>query len=332
MRSNARLYGFSGWWSTPAPGVVLGVLAIGLLVYLVSTDVFSSSMFASAEKPEPSRAGLVAVPTSPSTIRAYTLVTRDHFWNPQKGEFEFLYLPKESLATLKSQGKAEILQDMGQLIGRVLKHDKRPGYVFTEDDFLPKGTRPGLVAGIPPGRRGMRVDAERVFGLQGLQRGDRFDLVATIPLDPKGGKFGEVGGIYGPQVELQARLSNWEKQATVSVVVLDGMVVEPEGERVMDAAERGLTGASAGRSKPVREVVIAVAPAEVSRLTEALAVEAKLVCVPRSGRPTDQPEMAPPALRPRSPFVEGGGNRESFRMIETIHGSKREMVAAPGRP
>ena len=35
----------------------------------------------------------------------------------------------------------EMIIDFDQILGRVLQHDKPPGYVFTEKDFLEKGTR-----------------------------------------------------------------------------------------------------------------------------------------------------------------------------------------------
>src|SRR6266550_4471959 len=56
----------------------------------------------------------------------------------------------------------EMLLNISDIIGRVLDGDKKPGYVFTDADFLPRGTREGLVAGIPAGKRAIRISAERV--------------------------------------------------------------------------------------------------------------------------------------------------------------------------
>ena len=58
-----------------------------------------------------------------------------------------------------------MLVNVSDVIGRVLEHEKTPGYVFTEADFLPKGTREGIVAGIPAGKRAIRLSADRVDGL-----------------------------------------------------------------------------------------------------------------------------------------------------------------------
>ena len=64
-----------------------------------------------------------------------------------------------------------------------MAHDKAPGFVFTERDFLPKGTLPGLVAGIPPGKRALTLDAGKLRGIDLLQIGDHLDLLAAVPVD-----------------------------------------------------------------------------------------------------------------------------------------------------
>ncbi|MDZ4800023.1 MAG: hypothetical protein SGI92_17855 [Bryobacteraceae bacterium] len=325
MRPNQRGYGVRrGWWP-PGPALVTGVVLLVALGALWGTGILRPETFGWGEKKAPSRAGLIPVPTSAGPIPAYTKLTRDHLWNPKVGEFAMIYLPPASVSP-------EMIQDLGKIVGRVMDHDKPAGYVFTEADFLPKGTRPGLVAGIPPGKRAIRVDSEKVYGLQGLQRGDRFDLVSTIALDSKGGNSagGLGGGIYAQQMELQAKLNNWQKQATVSVVVLNGVVVDPVGTRVIPTTSNSLTQGSVTRTKPVQEVVIAIDPSEVARLTEAMAVDARIVCVPRSGRPEEEPSIAPAPSRPRSPYA-GEGGQGPMTTIETINGTKRDLVATPGQ-
>ncbi|MFN0102801.1 MAG: hypothetical protein ACKV2U_12005 [Bryobacteraceae bacterium] len=324
MRPNSRGYAARRSWWPPGAGIVAAGVVVFALVALWATGILRPERFGIGDKPAPSRAGLIAVPTSAGPIAAYTKLTRDHLWNPKVGEFSVVYLPPASVTP-------EMIRDMGKIVGRVMDHDKPAGYVFTEADFLPKGTRPGLVAGIPAGKRAIRVDAEKVYGLQGLMRGDRFDLMSTVALDPKGADsaIAASGGIYARQMELQAQLSNWKKQATVSVVVLNGVVVEPVGVRNVPTTSNSLTQGAVTRTKPVQEVVIAVAPNEVAALTEALAVDARIVCVPRSGRPEDEPSLAPAPSRPRNPYTQAAG--QQMTTIETINGTKRELVAAPGQ-
>src|SRR5262245_34312096 len=147
------------------------VLVVGALVALGVLDL---SRFRSQE---PSTAGLIAVPTPAMTIPAYTRVQRDHLWDRTRNRLAVIYLPPRAVTP-------EMLTNISQVIGRVLDHDKAAGYVFTQSDFLPPGTREGIVGGIPAGKRAIRIAAEKVAGLYGLRAGDRFDLLARCRSTP----------------------------------------------------------------------------------------------------------------------------------------------------
>lgn len=285
--------------------------------------------------PEPSTAGLVAVPTITRKVPAYTRLTRDHFWDVRNNRVTVIYLPPRAVTP-------EMLVRISDVIGRVLGHDKSPGYVFTETDFLPKGTREGIVAGIPAGKRALRISADKVDGLYGLHVGDRFDLLATMPIDAGQGGQVNFGGVYGQQLALQAKLSNWQKQATVRVLVQNAVIVEPMSIRGVPMMQSSLTDGAVSRTRPVQEVVIAINPDEVARLTEAMTVGARITTVPRSGRPDDAVDSKTPDLRPTSPFTGAGsgsfatGDSDSsergappFKVVETIMGRKRELTAVP---
>lgn len=122
----------------------------------------------------PSHAGMVAIPTPAREIPPYAKVTREYLLD-QQGNLSLMYLPPDAVTP-------QMYNQLGDILGRVTKKAKPPGYVFTEADFLPKGSRPGIVAAVAPGRRAMRIEADQVKGLYGLNIGDRFDLVATIPI------------------------------------------------------------------------------------------------------------------------------------------------------
>jgi hypothetical protein len=195
----------------------------------------------------------------------------------------------------------------------------------------------------------MRVDASKVNGLVGLLPGDRFDLVATIPIEIGTGGAApafKVGGVYGQQLALQNQLTNWQKQATVRILVQGGSVVQPMTNRQIPVNVNTLTQGLITRQKTVQEIVIAVSPDEVARLTEALAVNAEVSCVPRSGLPDDPENSVTPELQPWSPFVglisnttvpepgqeitsSGARNSAPLTAIESINGTKRDMIAAP---
>ena len=326
----------TGWGallrSAPPIAMVVATAAVAVFGLLWALGVINPG-----GTPPPSTAGLVPVPTPVRRIPAYTRVTRDHLWDPRNQRLSFVYLPPGSLTP-------EMLVNVSDVLGRVLDHEKAPGYVFTEDDFLPKGTREGLVGGIPAGKRAVRISGDRVDGLFGLNPGDRFDLLATLPIDGNrgGGQSLNFGGVYGQEMALEAHLSNWQKQATVRVMVQNAVIVEAMGVRGVPMSQSSLTEGSVTRMRPVQEAVIAINPEEVARLAEALAVDAKITAVPRSGRPDDRVDSPTPDLHPVSPFTNpesgrrfggasstGAGPDAPFKLVETIMGQKRELTAVP---
>lgn len=285
----------------------------------------------------PSHEGMVAVPTPAKEIPPYTKITRDHLVD-SSGKLSLLYLPPDAVTS-------QMYTQLGDVIGRVTRKPKPPGYVFTEADFLPKGSRDGLVAAVPPGKRAMRIEADQVKGLFGLHIGDRFDLVATIPIETKTGAKGlKIGGAYQEVLTLQAELTNWMKQATVRVLVQNGILIEPLTTRSVPVNVNTLTQGSVTRTKPVQEYVIAVDPQEVALLTQAIAVKAQINAVPRSGQPGDPEDSRTPDLQPWHPYGGLVGTGDSvgdafgkipkLTMVETIsgkqkHGLDRGILGVP---
>jgi Flp pilus assembly protein CpaB len=302
------------------------VVIVGTLMALGMLDM---SRFTSSE---PSTEGLVAIPTPAMQIPAYARVRRDHLWDRANNRLAVIYLPPRAVTK-------EMLVNISDVLGRVLDHQKDPGYVFTDSDFLPKGTREGIVAGIPAGKRAIRISADRVEGLYGLNAGDRFDLLATMPINASrgGAQSFNFAGPYSQELALQAQLSNWDKQATVRVIVQNAVIVEPMTTRGVPTLQTTLTDGAATRTRPVQEAVIAIDPGEVAPLTEAMAVEARLTTIPRSGRPDDPIDSRTPDRRPISPFATASGDEgavssddsESFRVVETIMGQRRSLTAVP---
>jgi len=316
--------GLSGLTGSQVPLLVVAAVLVLLAVAILTGAV----PWFSTPPPPPSTDGLVPVPTVGRRVSAYARVTRDDVWDTRNGRLAVVYLPPNSVTP-------EMLTRVQDVVGRVLSHDKQPGYVFTEADFLPKGSSEGLVGGIPPRQRAMRIPAERVQELHGLHLGDRFDLVATLPIDAgRNGASPSMGfsGPYGQQMALEARLSNWQKQATVRVLVQNGLIVQPMGPRVEEQVQASLGQGPSVRARAIQEAVIAVAPEEVARLTEAMVVQALITAVPRSGQP-EEDIVDTPDLQPSSPFSTLGGPADdgSFRTVETIMGRTREMAAVPRR-
>jgi hypothetical protein len=148
----------------------------------------------------------VAVPTPARAIPAYTRVTRDHLWDPKINRLAVVFLPPEAVTH-------EMLVKVPDVLGRVLNHEKLPGYVFTNADFMPAGTREGIVGGIPAGKRALRIPTDNVEGLFGLHAGDHFDLVATMPIAE--GRSGNQGSASGASTRNNSRSrpsSNWRNR------------------------------------------------------------------------------------------------------------------------
>ena len=276
--------------------------------------------------------GKVRVFISGRAIPAYSKIKRDDLWNPAKNTWAHSDVSED---LVEQRG---ILFDAKEIVGRVLAHDKAPGYAFTEKDFLPKGTRPGLSAGIPAGKRALRIDVEKVHGIVGLQPGDRFDMVSALAVDQSktaGLLADSYGGVFTEQLKRQAQMNNLP-QARVRVLVQNGIVVTPLQTRGVPTTNTSLTRGTSVRTLPVQEMVIALDPEEVAPFLEALSVEANITCLARSGRPDDPLDSVTPSSEPTPLlFGPGGLGRDSgggMSIIESIDDTKREFVPVPSAP
>lgn len=281
------------------------------------------------EKPWSPPVGKTPVPSAARPIAANAQVSLQDFYNTKTSQLTCQYIDPAKLGEDKED---PVITDLTKITGRVLKHPVQPGAVFRESDFLPAGTRPGLVAAIPPGYRGMRIELAKCRGLYNLQAGDSFDLVSTVPLEADASKdIRKIGGAYADRLAIEASFSNISKQATVKVIVQAGLIVEAVKTNEIPVTMASLTQGNRTNSKPIQEVVIAVHPEEVAPLTAAMAIDADLTVVPRSGRPDDPKDIKTPELHPRNPFTSADGKegQGSLTFVETIGGTNRELVPVP---
>lgn len=295
--------------------LVLGVAGVGLAVnYLWG---MRGDTTADAAPPP----GKIAVVLNPVRQAAYKRLRIEDLISPANRRLSTIFLDPDRLP----EG---VLVNPTEIVGRVLARPKPAGFVFTEKDFLPQGTRPGLSAGIPPGKRAMRIAVNNLIGLENLNVGDRFDLVATLPLSEGVLNTMTLAGVDARDLTaLDPSLVNWSKQATVDVIVQNGTLVSPMETRTIPVYTSSLTQGAITRTRPAQEVVIAVAPDEVARLTQAIAVGASVQAVIRSGHPDDPEDSVTPNLVPRSPL--GGGSTTAgggYSLMETITGNERRYV------
>ena len=112
------------------------------------------------------------------------------------------------------------------------------------------------------------------------------------------------------------------------MIVQNGVLVEAVKTRTMPIAVSTLTQGQVTRTRPIQEVVVAIDPLEVAPLTQAIATNADVQSVIRSGHPDDPADSVTPGARPRSP-LQGLGEDDGagFRMVEAIDGTGRRYIA-----
>lgn len=324
---------------------MLVLVAVGLLWVLIPlskgepipgplaflNELLPSSVFASEEEPPAGpAAGKVRVFISGRTIPAYSRIVRDDLWSSATNTWAYTDVDEDLVSS------AGIKVKMTDIVGRVLSHRKAPGYAFTEADFMPKGTRPGLSAGVPSGKRALRVAVDKVQGIVGLQPGDRFDMVAAVSIQtPRGTAQPALSGPFSSLVSQQSQAA--EPRARVRVLVQNGVVVSPLETRQIPITSSSLTSGTTSRTIPKQEMVIALAPEEVASFMEALSVGAEITCLARSGRPDDPEDSVTPSPEPEpspwSQFLPGGSaasGAASMAVVESITDKQRELIPVPG--
>jgi hypothetical protein len=282
--------------------LVGGVAAIGTIMMVgdMKLPFFNKTVEARDKKAE-DHAGKIPVPLSAKTITAYTQVTMESVWDT-KGQ-----KPKVAFLDPKQSEEMGFLTKVDDIVGRVMARDKEPNYAFKETDFLPKGTRPGPTAGLEPNTRGMWINVDKISGLRGLKRNDRFDLMAVKYAGAKSRNVSREAGINPALVAEQNEQGMWD--ASNRVLVQNAKIVVPFP----------LPGAApAARGK--EEVFIQVSDLEADPLTDALAVDAQIICFSRSSRPGAD-ESPLPTPEPPAP-VES---------IEVISGGKSSVHVVPPR-
>jgi len=275
--------------------------------------------------------GSVDVYCSPRTLPAYTKITREHLLT-ENGSSTIPVIKQAVETSGLYRADPEGTQ---RLLGRVLKREKKMYYAFSEADFLPKGTRPGPSAGIPPGQRGVWVDVSKVNGLAELMAGDLIDLVAATAETKKAELNTTVLGNLTDtvmQARLEAAASKAAKgSATSSWVVARGaQVITPIRSRPRPGAN-----AKRGSTETIDEIFLAMAPDDVAKLGQALAQKVTLLAAPRTNQPNAEPQEIADAMPAdataelRKALLGDDGTTGSFGMVEVIRGANRETVTVP---
>jgi hypothetical protein len=326
--------------------LLIGVVGGALLLHAAGV-VKLPFLTADAGPKAPDRTGQVRFWASGRNIPAYTKISRDDLWNPKRGGFAEVWLAKEAVTP-------DMLTDVKDIIDFVLKSDKPEGYIFTRDNFFPKGTRAGPTAGVPPGMRALRLRAAQLPGLHGLKQGDRFDVVMSVKVEIEepgekntNRKEGSPLLVDGPYAGLApgnmtpttpnapAPAARVQRQrADVRLIVRNGVIVTPVHERKEITKGGGLLRGATLQAVPIEEIVIAIAPEEVALLNEAITIGATLSVAMRSGQ-TGAPECDEGCIPDRIVEVETPPPGEEVavgprvRLVEVISGGKKKIIAIP---
>ena len=184
------------------------------------------------------------------------------------------------------------------LIGRVAADDISQGTTIDDAKLLPPDATPGIAGGTPSNRMAISVDAGTVKGITAMARGDRFDLMASVPFKP-----GEAFAALGASISVSS--------GAISQSQIDDRAkntVLAEGAIVVDPGEKTAT--------------IAVRPDEVAAITKAITLGTSIFALTRSGRSdTDTIPTTPGSSRLQSDPDPIGG----LTLIEEMVGGERRV-------
>lgn len=278
----------------------------------------------------PSREGRIAVPKSLANLNAFEKVTREDVYDRQLGDDSYFWLPKAQV-----DAHPEWITSIDQVVGRVMARDKRADFVFKESDFLPEGSRTGLIGGVPAGKQGFFLEVEKIPGLRFLKKGDRFDLHASLPEESKNSSA-EYGLLMGG---IKARGNKPIPLNGVRLLVQGGEMIALTTNRSMTTQGGLELTTTDGRGREIRNqkterVVIAIDPEEAVPLTQALGDELQIHMVAQSGQ-QDLVDRATDQLAGMIPVPAAAVEIKAFTRItardlaEPLNGELRQYYFKP---
>lgn len=206
----------------------------------------------------------------------------------QGGQVVFKTSEGQTLPLAMTRELGGVLLNPSEIIGRVVASDKSPNFAFKEESFLPKGTRPGLAAGIPVGMNAITIETSKISGLHGLKRADKVDLIAAVPREAWS-DFDPPSSRTSSRMAFVSKLRPDErKQTTAPRVVAEGVVVvRPVFQRAKAETSSTLTQGKRVQAIPVEETVLAIQPDDVAWVELAMQRDYPLMAVAQTSRPVE---------------------------------------------
>ena len=290
-------------------GLLALVAIIGVLLTLEltgKTDMGLKKFFSGGGEV---RAGNdIAVVLNSVALQPGQQVTKEALWNPQQGTFFHTYVDKDRVA------EKEYLADPGEVLGRVLRRPKAAGLAFTEADFLPMGSAPGITGLVPDGMSALSIPADRIPGLGLLGFADRFDLRMNVESDE------------GAQRVAREILEDRSYSSEQDRLRLASIVQGPE-PRLMAQAGAVLRPSNPAAIQRNEKIVVAVFPEDLNGLIAALDSKGDIYCSPRKKSPEGVYERV--EVIERDPMDEYAWVLEISREVEMIAGDQSEIHNVP---
>jgi hypothetical protein len=250
--------------------------------------------------------GMVVVPAAPKGLPAFEPLTRESLRNQETRREEWRLLDARTAAD------EHVLTDPQKLLGRILNKEKRQGEYFVEGDFLPPWVKPGLAARVPPGKCAVVIPLAKRELQQKSEPSQSSDANHKTNGEPQLVEVQEQT-VDGSHIDI---LAARPLQFGSNVVVVSGGSTLANRMRVTPVVHDGIL-----LHQTSLDVVLAVDPAEVAPLEEALAGHAVLRMVLHSGQVPD------PSKEPSVAGFDGSGGAST---IEALVGSKREIYVFGG--
>ncbi|RCS54466.1 hypothetical protein DTL42_04810 [Bremerella cremea] len=300
--------------TTPVEEVVLAVHErdVPTVTEVLAMDDIAMTVVAHSGRPDKEEQntipeGMVEVVVTPRETIPYTEIHLATLTPTGARQPRTILLAKEQVEDLN------ILATADEVVGRVVRRTKSPGTFFTADDFFPLGTASGLAAAVPLGKVAFTIDAARLDGVAGLGLGDRFDLLATRPIDFQ--KIAQRIGARDLAVSSAIRQGALHLNGTAHTEVLlrGATVLAPPGSPAMHFHGTARTGSK--KREMSDPMVIAVTPAEITRLSNELATDTQLTAILRGMLDVDA-----------QPIPESADPTESIHVLDSMIGKSRQPI------
>ncbi len=272
--------------------------------------------------PLPEDPYMVRIPINAQPIPAYTRVDRMQLINPTTGGLMVQKVPPDSAVGMSivgvdaqgshAEGRVEAvknvndevvfvladnrevrhtqttelggaLMNVNNIVGRVVKRDKRAGMGFTENTFFAQGTPEGIAGATPAGMRAITLDATKLTGVHALNSGDQVDLIASFPA---GSNPTSSASLSIPGQDSSKGASSDASHDPV-LLAQNAIVLKPVYVRNEASTSASLTQGTRVQNIPKYEVAIAVKPDDIIPLQRALNQSLVITCIAHSMKPDD---------------------------------------------